>query len=407
MSNEVIKKNFIWNIIGSTINSFISFFLMILITRINGINDAGIFSLNFSIACILYVVGIYYGRTYQITDNKYSDSDFINNRFFTCFIMLILSLIIAFLFNYSFDKLIILFILTLFKALEAFSESLYAIIQKKDGLHLVGKSMVIKNIISLLVFLIVDIITKNLIISLLSIIVIYVLIIIFYDSKNAKVEKLDRFNIKNNNELLKLGFNTFAFTILSIFVVNSTKYGMGVQSFELQGIFGIIIMPATIMSLFSQFIINPYLNAMKQSLNNNDYKKFKNISYRIILSTFLIIVFCIIILSIIGIPLLEFIYNIKLSNYYKEFMFIMIGSLFYGLSTLISYILIVIRKTFSQLILLIITAIISIILNYFLIKEYAITGASLSYLFIMLFEFIIYLILIINYFKKLKEGEKR
>ena len=48
---------FIDCILGTGFNSFNSLFLMIIVTRLNGIKDAGIFTLGFSTACILFVIG--------------------------------------------------------------------------------------------------------------------------------------------------------------------------------------------------------------------------------------------------------------------------------------------------------------------------------------------------------------
>ena len=44
MTNEkkIFLKNFIWNIVGTGLNSFNSLFFLIILKRINGMNDAGI-----------------------------------------------------------------------------------------------------------------------------------------------------------------------------------------------------------------------------------------------------------------------------------------------------------------------------------------------------------------------------
>ena len=54
MSN--IKKNFIWNMIGSVVNSFTSLIFLIIVTRINGVEQAGIFTFAFSISLTCSVV---------------------------------------------------------------------------------------------------------------------------------------------------------------------------------------------------------------------------------------------------------------------------------------------------------------------------------------------------------------
>ena len=58
------KKNFVWNMIGATVNSFTSLIFMIVVTRINGTKEAGIFTFAFSLACLLQVISNYSGRTF-------------------------------------------------------------------------------------------------------------------------------------------------------------------------------------------------------------------------------------------------------------------------------------------------------------------------------------------------------
>ena len=93
------KKNFLWNVIGMTCNCFNSLFFMILITRINSMDDAGIFTLSFSIACLVYYIGTYEGRVYQVTNvnDSITDSDFIIHRAITCVMMVFISLMYCFI----------------------------------------------------------------------------------------------------------------------------------------------------------------------------------------------------------------------------------------------------------------------------------------------------------------------
>ena len=57
-----LKKNYIWNTIGTTFLSFNSLFFMIIVTRINGIQDGGFFSFSYASACILNAIALCCGR---------------------------------------------------------------------------------------------------------------------------------------------------------------------------------------------------------------------------------------------------------------------------------------------------------------------------------------------------------
>lgn len=131
------NKNVIWNIIGATTNAFNSLIFSIIVTRINGTNDAGIFTYSFATACLLYIIGVYSGRTFQVTDisNKNSDTDYIYNRIVTCIIMMIISIGFVLIKGYDIYKCIIFITLCFFKCIEAFSEVLYGIVQKNGELY--------------------------------------------------------------------------------------------------------------------------------------------------------------------------------------------------------------------------------------------------------------------------------
>ena len=161
--NKNFNKNFIWNILGTTFNSFNSLFFMIIVTRINGTGDAGIFTLAFSTACILYIIGVYAGRIFQVTEKEeVNDKEYIVNRIITNVIMIIISIMFVTIRHYDMYKASVFIIICLYKALEAFSDVLYGILQKNELLHKVGKSFFIKALISVIAFLVTEIITKNL-----------------------------------------------------------------------------------------------------------------------------------------------------------------------------------------------------------------------------------------------------
>ena len=102
MENKIEKKNFIWNFLGLTINAFNSLFFLIIINRINGPKDGGIFTYSFSLACLLFFIGLYYNRAYQLSNKEYSNSDFVVSRIISCVAMLVVSFFLILIFKYDF-----------------------------------------------------------------------------------------------------------------------------------------------------------------------------------------------------------------------------------------------------------------------------------------------------------------
>lgn len=391
------KKNFIWNTLGAGFNAFNSLFFMIIATRVNGVDDAGVFTIAFSTACILYAIGLYAGRVYQVTElNKnITDKDFIINRLITCFSMIIFLILFCVVRNYDIEKSIIFLLLTIYKALEAFSDVVYGVLQKNDKLDIVGKSLFGKSLISIILFLVIDILTKNMIISIISMIIACILIIIFYDFRKTysyidlKI-KIDWHNVLN---ILKKGFFVFAISFLGMYVVNAPKYS--IDSFltnDYQTIFGIIVMPATIMSLIAQFLIHPYLNKILEFYKTKNLKGLEKVLLKIIGIIILFGIIATILGYVIGTQVLGLIYGLDLSMYKVSLAIIIISATLYTIGTVCSSILTTVRETFSQFIIYLGVSIFAFIISATLTKFLGINGSIIAYFFIMTSQCLAYFI---------------
>ena len=87
---KIEQKSVFWNMMSSGLNSVVSMFLLWIVTMINGVSDAGIFSLAFSTSQMMLTIGNYGMRNYQATDirNKYSTGVYLSSRIFTNAIMM-------------------------------------------------------------------------------------------------------------------------------------------------------------------------------------------------------------------------------------------------------------------------------------------------------------------------------
>lgn len=406
------KKNFLWNVIGMTCNCFNSLFFMILITRINSMDDAGIFTLSFSIACLVYYIGTYAGRVYQVTNvnDSITDTDFIIHRAITCVMMVFISLMYCFISGYSLYKFTVVILLCIYKSLEAFSDVLYGVVQKNNNLYQVGISLTIKSVFALILFVVVDIVTRNIIYSILFAILAWILVIVLYDFKNVNyVSKFKlHFNISSLRDIFKNGFFVFIINFLSSYIVNAPKYALdGRASNELQAIFGIILMPATLISLGVQYFIQPFLEQLTSSFKNNDKKAFNKVVIKLLFITSGLGVICLIGAYILGIPVLSLVYGLELSAYLFELEIIIFGSILFALSLILSSALITVRYNFIQFIVFVITSVFGFFISIILITRFSIDGAAYAYSCIMLLEFflygLIYLMLQKNLFKNLEK----
>ena len=396
------KKNFIWNMVGSTINAFTSLIFMIIVTRINGTDTAGIFTFAFSLACLFQVISNYSGRTFQVTNNdkNISDSDFVYNKISTCFIMLICVIIYLFAKSYSSFKNIVIILFIIYRIIESYVDVYYGIIQKNDSLYKVGISLTIKSLVCIIIFFIIDYFTKDIIFSIISLLIVNICVFIFYDKKNYK-------EYYKKQILLKLGIFICGFNFLTQYILNAPKYAIDdILNNQSQTIYGIISMPATMLILCSQFIIQPLLSIITKHIKNNEYLLLRKLTFKIILYVILIGIIGEIGCYFVGIPFLELIYGISLEKYLLHLMIIIFGATNFGIVFVISSVLIALRKNFVQMVFYVIASIsVTIIANTF-VSNYNLLGACILYSTIMILLCAMYLGYFIYTIKKLEKNNK-
>lgn len=402
------KKDFIWNVLGLTINAFNSLFFLIIVNRINGEFAGGVFTYAYSLICLFYIIGLFYTRTYQVSDvsGKYKNKDYIVSRAISCVMMFIITVITVMIFQYDTTKSIVIILLCLYRLIEAFADVFLGILQKEGFLYKAGFSLFIKGIVALILFMIVDYVTKDMILSCVTIVFVNLVLFLLYDLKNTRKYIGKEYSFHNAISILKNSFPVFVFSFLNIYLINSTKYILDfVSDATLQNIYGIILMPGTVLSLCAQYIINPYIVPLTDLFKRKKYIEFRRTLLKIIAVICFLEILCIIGAYILGIPVLNLIYGIELSKYKTDLLIIILGSIFVALIAVISSGLTILNKNYIQMYIYIFSSILSTVLGIVLINQFKVLGASLTYLIVMFVQFIITYIYYNRFIKKI-EGVK-
>ena len=328
--------------VGATVNAFTSLAFLVIVTRINGTDTAGIFTFGFSLALLFQVISNYSGRAYQVTniDESIRDSDFVYHRITSCLLALVAAAIYLAIKQYS----------------------------------------LLKNTVILL-FVAADAITENVVLAIIALVLINLVITLLYDYRNFR-----RFYTRNpyvgsiNLTLFRLGIFVFGFTFLSQYILNAPKYAIDEYlTNEMQMIYGIVSMPASFILLCSQFIIQPLLVQFAALIREQQYRRLFRLSLKTLLIIAAIGMFGLAAAYFLGIPVLELIYGVPLKDYLLPLLVIITGATFYGLSFAISNVLTAMRKTFIQIIFYILCSGWIMFFSRYMVLRYSILGGTLSY----------------------------
>ncbi len=403
--NSNLEKNFLWNSVGSTLYAFTSLAFLVIVTRINSLDEAGVFTFAFSNACVFLIIGSYAGRVFQVTDRdkRITENDFFWNRLFAILGMMIAGIVFGVLKGYGWYKFLIVQALIVFKALEALAEFYYGIMQKRNNIQLAGKSLSIKAVLSVASFLVTETLTKNILLSTVVMIVLVLLVIVLYDSRKARELgfEIKRLDLGKATIIFKTGFFVFVLNILTQYLINAPKYAIDdiLPSGE-QTIFGIVSMPATVMVLVSGFLIHPVITEIKDLIRIKDYKKLNGIAKRICILVAAIGLLCVIGAFFLGVPIFKIIYGVDTSDYRAVLVLMLIGATLYGVAFVLENILIAFRELKVQAVAFFVSSVVAFLAAKILVVKKGCFGGAGAYLLSMAILAILYCVLYVGVVKR-------
>lgn len=407
------KREFIWNTIGSLISSVLNAIILAFCTRLNGIEIAGMFSISYATASILDSIGNFGLRIYQTTDTerKNTFSEYLIARLFAVTLMVMIGIIFVIVTGYTEEKLYICLLLILFRAIENISETYQAEFQLNGRLELGGKTIVYRNIIGLIVFFILDYITKNIILSLIGFLITNIIIFMVYDARIIK--NFTKINFKVNKEnvikIIKECIPLAISTLISMYVINAVKYAIDASGdYTMQTYFNILYMPTFVINMLSIFIIKPFLKPFGEYWNEKKYKKFVKIILAIVGVLALATICAEIGAYIVGIPLLNLLYGVDLGEYKIHLLLLIFSGFLYACANVLFNALGTMRAQKLTTIAYALVAIFALFVPEKLVELYGMTGASISCIIIMNLLFIcmaaFFIYVCISNVKKYKEN---
>ena len=398
------KKDYIWNSIGSFLQSAISPILLIVITRLNGVGDSGLFSFAMSLSVVFWAISLWGGRTYQVSDVKkeFSSGDYIVVRFISSLIVAVFSISFCILSGYDLIKTELIMVLVSFKILESIADSMYGVLQIHNKLYIVGISLTMKSVFGFMLFTLVDILTKNIVYGALSIFIVNIAVVIFYDipwMKHVESVGLTKKNIMQAGKIMKKTAEVFVVVFLTMFSLNIPRYFLDKYHYDQIGYFGIMAMPITLLTLFISFVLQPNVVNLSELLKEKKVKEFTKIVSKIDFITFTLGILFVVSSYLIGVWALNTVFGIDINNFRIDLTIMVIGAVANAFVSIYVNLLIILRRFKGQFYTLLVTNILAVVLSIYLIDRLAMLGSVLVF---MIISFLQAIILLFIYKRSLK-----
>lgn len=258
------KAAVFWNLMASGLNSVVSIILLLFVTRIAGTEDAGIFSLGFSTAQMMLCIGNYGMRNFQSTDikDKYTFGTYLGSRILTSTAMMIISILFVIVKGYYPEKALIVVFLCLLKVTDAVDDLYGGFFQRNGRLDISGKLLFLRVFAYCTAFLVVLLISGNVMTAILASILVSVLMLIFLLllTKDAFSFSVRSFSMASIGRLLVECFPLCLGAFLLIYLGNAPKYAIdSYLSSTMQAYYTYLFMPCFVINLLVGFVLQPVL----------------------------------------------------------------------------------------------------------------------------------------------------
>ncbi|MCR5742142.1 MAG: hypothetical protein K6F92_00235 [Lachnospiraceae bacterium] len=390
------KSSVMWYSAGTIVFALATMVILSIVKRISGQDAGDDFSIAFTLAQTLLTVGYFEIRPFQVTDasGKYSFSDYFTLRSLTTVFMLVCCFGYLLITRKSYDIWPLMIALCGFKMADSLADIFEGDYQKEEHLDLAGKSMVIRTVVSLVVFFIAMAVTKNPLAGAvcMTAAAFFVVIIVNPLMLRSFGAPAFRFDLKGKwGSIFKECFLIALSSFLYAYMIASSKYAVDYFDDSFNYIFYVLFLPSWAINLVSTMIFKPVLTTLTEHYAKRRYKNFAKLTALLMIAVGLLTIVCLLGAWLLGIPVLSLLFDVDLAPYKTELLILLLGGGFNAAGILMYYAVLVMRMSRGIFVSYVVTFVVSVFLPFWWMKEFSITGAAWAYavlMFILLMCFV-------------------
>lgn len=384
--------------------------MTVLVVRLSGsYEEAGIFSLAYSVCNIFVIISNFSVRNYQIADidDRFSKDEYVAFRLITCAVSLFILPIYLLTAGYSLYVFAATISFMLLKTGEALTDVFYGIFQKAWRLDIACKSFAVRGIVNLTVFSVSEYLFKNLVVSLLLSAVSSLVCALLIDVKSCFSMFEIKLNLKNKKLLMLClcCLPMFFHGLLSTLIANIPRLSAErLLGEDMLGYYSSVAAPSMAVQLAASNIFTPLIPVMSEQFKNKDRKIYKNI-FQIYLIVLAIGICAIIGFSLLGDWFLKLLFGEEILSYSGLLIPTIIVSIMTALVWFVSAIFTVINKNITMVVFEGLIALFTLFLSPVFIVHFGLQG--INWTLIILYAAYILIgsyIVIFNIFKHFKNA---
>lgn len=397
-TNNPERSAYIWNAINAALAAVECPVILMVMTRTNGVYDAGVMSIAYAVASLMLYLGQYGLRRYQSSDvlEKFSFREYHGVRFLTCGVMVLASLAYcvygAIWLNYDVSKFLVVLIVCMWKYVQGYTDVFHGRMQQVGRLDVATKCSAVRYVLEMLTCCLVLVFTGNMLLAVSACLVVSVIeamLTSVNEGKHYGGSLKPAFSREKTKMLMIEGFPIFVSLFLNVYIGNAPKYAIdAILTEEIQAYYNFIFMPAFVVGLIAHFIFNPILTTYAKLWVAGERDSFVKLVKLIRKQCYIVLGLTALGLAVaatIGIPIISFVFGVDLTGYRTELVIIMIGGGMLAYATFFATVLTIVRKQKVMLLCYAAASAAALFVSRPMVIHFGMLGAAVLYAAIMSF----------------------
>ena len=397
MKQENMKKNVLWNTVGSIFYCMCQWLITVLVVRIDSFEASGLLSLAMTTSSSFSAISLFNMRQFQASDvnEEYSSKEYFGSRILTCITAQAACMLYAAVTSNSMSGYWCIVLFMLVRLAEAFVDVFHGINQKFDRYDIIGKSYIARGILTIVAFTTGLIFTKSLVVALTVVAVLNLLVAFTYDfSSTGKLENIRPIISRRVLRLLATCIPLVIFSfLLSLENLIPKNLLESVHGVEELGIYASIASPTLVVQVMASVAFAPFLPQFIKLYVDGEIKAFRAMFHKILLALLGLALVIIAGAALCGRLGLTVLFGKDILEYYYLFMPIVLCTILTAVIWILSSIVTAMRKIKSLLIGIIVDFGLCLCIARPLVERYDKNGVSIVQI-ISYSVFVIYMVIV-------------
>ena len=383
-----------WNTVAGILFALQSTIMLIALTRVCDVYVAGVFTIAFANANLFMQISNYGMRKFQASDRvgEFSFRSYRASRVATCVAMMIASLAYvaysSITLGYAHDKTLVMIVMCAFKAIDSFEDVFTGGYQVQDRLDIGARMVTLRLVAVSVVFMVAVVLTQNLLVSITATTLtsggVLGVQIAYVRKKYNLPDRVRPWTKADVVRLLKVCLPLCIADFLLFYVWNASRYAIDfLMDDAAQAYYGYIAMPVFVVNLLASFVYTPMITSLTDQWLAGEVRVFGSRFVKLSGLIGAITLACVAGAWLLGVPVLNILYNAELAPYLVELLVLVAGGGFLALTTLLTVGITIIRIQRILVPLYAALAVLAFVVSFVAVGNWGLTGAAWAYFLVM------------------------